>query len=454
MSADMTKAMAICKSGRLHALAEALLNGKTSLCIMSEVSNPGLSAMTKEIWVGKTDDVAEVEKCVRAFKPDFVVIGPEEPLAAGVVDKLRKLGIPAVGPAQKLAQLETSKSFTRELLARHNIPGNPEHRVFRTMTGVREYLETMPTFVIKPDGLTGGKGVKVSGEHLHSIAEAVLYCEELFVAGQPAVIIEEKLDGEEFSFQSFFDGKHIVHTIPVQDHKRARPRDTGPNTGGMGSYSCPDHLLPFLSPEDVERAGEINRLVGEKISEDLEEEYKGILYGGFMRTKDGLRVIEYNARFGDPEIMNVLPLMQTDFVDVCRAIIDGTLDQLEIRFKRLATVCKYVVPKNYPQKSTSEEEINVDDVLTLPGFGDRLRMYYASVRQDGQKLLLTGSRAVAFVGIANTLFEAERIAEQAACLVKGPVYHRKDIGTPELIQKRVDNMARITGERGRRRAAG
>jgi phosphoribosylamine--glycine ligase len=452
-----TTIVVMCKSGRLDVMAEALRSSASPviLYILSEVNNPGLEAKAKKvIHPVKTDDPDAVAKIVREINPDFVLIGPEEPLAAGVVDELRKIGVPSVGPTQKLAQLETSKSFTRELLTKYKIPGNPKHRVFRSVDGIAAYLQSLGPFVVKPDGLTGGKGVKVFGEHLHSIADAVNYCIELFESGQLAVVIEEKLDGEEFSFQSFFDGKHIIHTIPVQDHKRARDGDTGPNTGGMGSYSCPDHLLPFLTRDHVRQAGEINRLVGEAVSREIGDEYKGILYGGFMLTKDGLRVIEYNARFGDPEVMNVLPLMQADFVQVCKAIIDGTLDKLTIRFKRQATVCKYVVPTAYPQKKNGDEEIRVDATTTIPGLGDRLRMYYAAVRSQDGKLYLTGSRAVAFVGIANTLFEAEKIAEEAASLVEGPVFHRRDIGTAELIQKRVDHVRRIMGEQARERAVG
>jgi phosphoribosylamine--glycine ligase len=312
----------------------------------------------------------------------------------------------------------------------------------------------MDSFVIKPDGLTGGKGVKVSGEHFHSVEEALEYCAEIFKSVQPVVVIEEKLDGEEFSFQSFFDEKHIVHTIPVQDHKRAKDNDTGPNTGGMGSYSCADHLLPFLTRDHIRQAGEINRLVGEAVSREIGEEYKGVLYGGFMLTKDGLRVIEYNARFGDPEVMNVLPLMQADFVEVCKAIIDGTLDKLTVRFRHQATVCKYVVPKGYPGKPIRQDDISLDAAKKVPGLDERLRMYYAAVSEKNGKLYLTGSRAVAFVGIANTLFEAERIAEEAASLVEGPVFHRRDIGTAELIQKRIDHMRRIEGHLPHHRAAG
>jgi phosphoribosylamine--glycine ligase len=328
------------------------------------------------------------------------------------------------------------------------------------LDGISEHLRAIGPFVIKPDGLTGGKGVKVFGEHLHSIAQAVEYCAALLNAQPllgdrpPAVVIEDKLDGEEFSFQSFFDGKHIVHMIPVQDHKRAEVGDAGPNTGGMGSYSCPDHLLPFLTRDHVRQAGEINRRVGEAVSHEIGEDYKGILYGGFMLTKHGLRVIEYNARFGDPEVMNVLPLMDADFVEVCTAMIDGTLDRLTVRFKRQATVCKYVVPESYPRKSAVNGEIKLNAVMKLSGLNDRLRMYYASIGEKDGKLYLTGSRAVAFVGIADTLFEAEKIAEEAASLVEGPVVHRRDIGTAKLIQKRVEHMHQIMGEDKRRQAVG
>lgn len=446
---NKVKILVIGKSGRLDALLTGLFESSRSkeLYVLSEVTNPGLTAKSEQVFTGITDDLADVEICVQEVAPDFVVIGPEEPLAAGVVDKLQEMGIPCVGPTQALAKLESSKSFTRELLTKYKIPGNPEYRVFRTLEGIRDYLQVVGSFVVKPDGLTGGKGVKVFGEHLHSVAEAVAYCAELFEDGQSAVVIEEKLDGEEFSFQSFYDGKHIVHTIPVQDHKRAHEGDTGPNTGGMGSYSCADHSLPFLSPEHVQEAAEINRLVGEALLKEVGQEYKGVLYGGFMLTKSGLRVIEYNARFGDPEIMNVLPLMQADLIDVCEAIIAGTLDELSVQFKRQATVCKYVVPDGYPDMPDKRSEIQIDATGKMAERNENLRMYYAAVRQEDDRLCLTGSRALALVGSGETLLEAERIAEKAAESVAGPVFHRRDIGTPQLIQKRLDHMQQIIGER-------
>lgn len=436
------------KSGRLHAIAQALKCSTRSpeIYVLSDVENPGLSA-DAIVHVGRSDVWEDVKEFLAKLprKPDMAVIGPEEPLEVGIVDHLAAQGIPCVGPLQVLAQLESSKSFTRELFSEHGIPGNVEYKVFETTEGLQEYLHELGQFVVKPDGLTGGKGVKVFGEHLHTIAEAIEYCSEIFAGGAP-VVIEEKLDGEEFSFQSFFDGWHSAHTFPIQDHKRARDNDTGPNTGGMGSYSCPNHLLPFLTADHIREAGEINQKVGEALFKKTGERYKGILYGGFMLTRKGLRVIEYNARFGDPEAMNVLPLLETDFLEICEAIVEGTLDKVNVRFKKMATVCKYVVPNEYPAKSTSQEKIDVSRLEKLLATESGLRAYFGAVTHDGESYRLTGSRAIALLGIGATLEEAERIAEQGALAIDGPVYHRKDIGTPSLLQKRLDHMASINGQ--------
>lgn len=439
----MRKILLIGKSGRNDAIADAIARSQhpKQLYILSDVMNSSLLSKAHGVRKGRSDSPDEVASYAAEVKPDFAIIGPEEPLAAGVVDRLAKMGIPSVGPTERLAQLESSKSFTRRLLSKYQIPGNPEHRIFQSIDGMESYLRRQGSFVIKPDGLTSGKGVQVFGEHLKTIEQAVAYCRELFAAGQPAVIVEEKLDGEEFSFQSFCDGYHVVDTFPVQDHKRAGEADTGPNTGGMGSYSCEDHSLPFLRREDIEKASQINQLVCDALRKELGVPYKGILYGGFMVTKDGLRLIEYNARFGDPEVMNVLPLLETDFIDICEAIINGTLDLRSISFKRKATVCKYVVPQGYPAKPVKDVAINLQDV---PAQSEQLRVYYAAVddQPDGS-LHLTGSRALAFVGIGKNLAEAERIAEHAASSVHGPLTHRRDIGSKQLIRHRVDHMKAI-----------
>jgi phosphoribosylamine--glycine ligase len=228
--------------------------------------------------------------------------------------------------------------------------------------------------------------------------------------------------------------------VVVQDHKRAGEGDTGPNTGGMGSYSCEDHRLPFLLPGHVAEASAINAAVARALRKETGQKYKGILYGGFIATRDGIRLLEYNARFGDPETMNVLSVLETDFVDICEAIIEEKLHELPIKFQRKATVCKYVVPEGYPETPVKGARI---DLSAVPKESPSFRMYKAAVVERDGELFMTGSRAIAFVGIGGTLADAERIAEQAASSVKGPVFHRRDIGTPDLIQKRLTHMKHL-----------
>ena len=437
----MIKVLLLGKDGRTDCLAEALKTGGAGVYAMCDYRNPGLRRKAVQFRQGKTNDPAQVVDFAREVKPDLAVIGPEDPLAAGVVDRLQDLGIPCVGPTKRLAQLESSKSFTRQLLTEFGLPGNIAYQVFSSMDGLESYLRHLGEFVIKPDGLTGGKGVKVFGEHLLTIDEALQYASELLSKG--VVVVEEKLDGEEFSLQSFCDGETVVDTIPVQDHKRVWEDDTGPNTGGMGSYSGEDHSLPFLEREHLEAASQINAAVARALKDKIGQPYRGVLYGGFMLTAKGVRLLEYNARMGDPEAMNVLALLDTNFVTVCEAIVSGTLRREHVRFRTRASVCKYVVPKNYPENPAR----GAIDLERVPDESDDLRVYYAGVQEDDAgRMLLTGSRAVAFVGIGRTVSEAEVIAENGTRRVDGPVEHRKDIGSMKLLQKRVQHIKRIMAQ--------
>jgi phosphoribosylamine--glycine ligase len=442
----MTKILVLCKSGRLHAIISALKSSTrpVELYALAEVENPGLEGIAG-VRRGKTDSVEEVKAYAKEVQPDFVVIGPEEPLFAGVVNELEAIGIPCVGPKKEVARIEWSKAFARDLI-RECLPwANPRYRVFTSVAGISDFLRELGDFVIKPDGLTGGKGVKVSGDHLADISDAIAYCREVFASGHAQIVIEEKLDGEEFTLQSFCDGTRVVHTIPVQDHKRLREGDRGPNTGGMGSYSCEDHSLPFLSSDDLAAAKRANTTIASALREKTHVPYKGILYGGFMATSEGVKVVEYNSRFGDPEVMNVLPLLETDFVSICEAIIDGTLSESHVKFARKATVCKYLVPSGYPAASKSPGTI---DAVDIPQDTSGLRVFYAALhRGDGSKLELTSSRAMAFVGIGRNLGEAAQIAEAAAAKILGPVQHRKDIGSPALIQARIDHMRALRSKK-------
>jgi len=439
----MSRVLLIGNGAREHAIAEAVMRSRHQPVLFSFMkgNNPGIAALSEKITIGNYGDLDSICRFATDNRVDFAIVGPEDPLNNGAVDALKKIGIPAVGPTKKLARLETSKSFTRNLLSKYGIPGNPKFRIFTSLDGVEEFLKELDGIVVKPDGLTGGKGVMVQGDHFQTADEALKYCKEV-LAGHSSVIIDEKLEGEEFSLQCISDGKTVVATPPVQDHKRRFVDDRGPNTGGMGSYSCEDHSLPFMKRKDVEEGLSITQKVAEALYRETGEYYKGIMYAGFMITKSGLKLLEYNARFGDPEAMNILPLLRTDFIDLCRAVIDGTLERLSVEFEKKATVCKYIVPRGYglpkehPDAGTTSAKIEVGDV------GDA-RLYYASVEKRDDGLYMTTSRAIGVVGIADTLEDAEAAAERAVSAVKGPVAHRPDIGTKTLIEKRIEHMKKI-----------
>ena len=442
----MARVLLIGNGAREHAIAEAIMRSRDNPKLFSymKANNPGIASLSKRTMTGDYRDLKAINSFAAQCRIDFAVIGPEDPLNSGVVDSLKEIGVPGVGPTKDLARLETSKSFTRNLLDKYGIAGNPEFRVFSSMDGIEAYMKGLDSVVVKPDGLTGGKGVMVQGDHFRTKEEALTHCREM-LSSHRFVIVEEKLEGEEFSLQCLCDGKNVASTPPVQDHKRRFVDDKGPNTGGMGSYSCEDHSLPFMRPEDVKEGLSITREVARAIYEETGEFYKGVMYAGFMITKKGLRLLEYNARFGDPEAMNILPLLKTDFVEICAHIIQGTLDRISIEFDRKATVCKYIVPRGYglpkdhPDAASTSGKIEIGD----PG---KARLYYASVDQRADGLYLSSSRAIGIVGIAGNLAEAERIAEQAVQAVKGPVAHRPDIGTASLIEKRTQHMRILRGE--------
>jgi len=421
---------------REHAIARALKASRHPVQLLCYAShrNPGIEALAKKLVVGRLTDGESIAVFAAEENINLAIVGPEDPLNAGVADQLLAHQIPCVGPTQALARIETSKIFARELLSKYGIDANPEYRAFSSREGIREYLERLgDNYVVKYDGLMGGKGVKVSGDHLHSYEEALEYCQQLINRGK-AFLIEEKFDGEEFSLMSFCDGKHLVHMPPVQDHKRAYAGDTGPNTGGMGSYSGPKGSLPFLTNEDIATAQAFNEAVILALREECGAEYLGILYGGFMVTAQGVRLLEYNARFGDPEALNVLPLLTTDLVEICLGIVQGCLNAVTVEFQPQATVCKYAVPEGYPTDPVRGEPIDVNEIQNPE------RLFYGSVETRDRQLFELGSRAVAVVGIADTIEAAEQQAEKEINRVKGPLFHRDDIGTRDLIQKRVEHM--------------
>src|SRR3989339_756072 len=262
--------------------------------------------------------------------------------------------------------------------------------------------------IVGPDDPIGnGLADLLEAAGIATIEEGMAYAKECIEEGG-RVVVEEKLVGVEFSLLSFVSGTQVVDMPAIQDHKRAFTGDTGPNTGGMGTYTDSDHSLPFLTAEDLNRAKEINRLTAQSLLKECGEPYRGILYGGFIAVKDGIRVIEFNARFGDPEALNVLPLLSSDLVAICQAITMGELTEDLVKFEKKATVCKYIAPQSYP---VSKDQKGM--TVAFPKIPTNARLYFGDISEDKKGTLhLGGSRTAGIVGIGDSIAEAEMIAEK------------------------------------------
>jgi phosphoribosylamine--glycine ligase len=438
------KVLAVGGGAREHAIASALRRDGAKIYACMKNRNPGIARLSEEFALVNETDVDAVVRYGKMRGVDLAFIGPEAPLEAGLADALRKEGIPTVGPSREAARLETSKDFMRKLMERHRLPGAIKFLSSDSQEEIFRWLDANgPDVVVKPSGLTGGKGAKIYGEHLNSMDEVKRYCSEILggkMDGSRIVILEERLEGEEFTIQAFCDGRTVVPTPAVQDHKRAYDGDKGPNTGGMGSYSDSNHVLPFLTKENYSEGLDIIRRVNEAMRSDGLD-YRGVIYGQFMLTRDGPRVVEFNARFGDPEAMNVLTIIGNSFLGVAEGVATGTLSN-ECRFAPEATVCKYVVPEGYGTKPMSGQRIEVDEEKIRRGGAT---IYYAAVNETEEGIFTTSSRSIGIVGTGRSIEEAENICESALVYVKGRVFVRHDIGKKELIKKRIEHMSRLRG---------
>jgi phosphoribosylamine--glycine ligase len=412
----VTRVLLIGNGAREHAIAVSLVRSGIELHAHMEQRNPGIASIAKKVTIGS---IIDPKKIPDLFGIDYVFIGPEAPLASGVSNFVIAQGVPCIGPNQAAGMIETSKSFARIIIDQTTPQANPQHAVARSLDDLRKFEKKIgvENMVVKPNGLTGGKGVKIFGEHLTSREQLEKYAIGLLTdAG--VVVLEEKLRGMEFTLQSFADGTHLEFMPIVRDYKRAYEGDKGPNTGSMGSYSTSTHDMPYLTTEDVETAKNIMNATLIGIKKKTGSAFKGILYGQFMKTQEGIKVIEYNARFGDPEVMNVLSVMSSSLDDVCQKIIDGNLGN--IQFENKATVCIYVVPEGYPGEAVKDSSIAVDP-------GGVCDLFYASVYEKDGQLFTTNSRAIGVLGKGNTVSEARERAYQDVRRIRGRVQFRKDI---------------------------
>lgn len=430
---------------REHALGIQLHRSGAELAIASPTENPGLAEIAR--WAVRTpverpEPLVEIARNCRA---ELAVIGPEAPLAGGVADALRAEGIPVFGPGRAGARIESSKRWCREFLSRNGIHVSPRTAPATTAGELdRAIGEVGEPFVLKPVSLTSGKGVLVQGADFATKEEGVSHGRRMLAGeGGPrgGILVEERLEGEEFSLMAFVVDGRIYPMPAVQDYKRALEGGGGGNTGGMGSYSQRDHRLPFLSTTDWESAVGILRATAQALAKEGIS-YRGVLYGGFMLTARGPRLLEYNARFGDPEALNVLTQYEPgDFTGLLHDIASGIPPVNPPTFRQRATVVKYVVPEGYGGSPQVGAVVEYDPVA-IEDAGVHLLMGAVSPAGPGRVRLGT-SRGLALVGEASAIWEASERVEEALHAVKGSYYVRHDIATKADLARRVEHMRQL-----------
>ena len=387
---------------------------------------------------------------------DFGIVGPEQPIINGVRDLVEKeTGIPMVCPTKEYA-IEGSKVAQRLLFQAAEPSLNPRFKVFdpKEYTSVKNaqrevwrWLDTLDNQVaVKPDGVTAGKGVGVWGDHFQTRQDLFEHFLSNYKYGP--VIIEEKVFGEESSFQAFCDGKHLVPLPETRDYKRAFDGDKGPNTGGMGSYKDKLKWLPFMTSRDFDgEARAMNRIFRRLKGRGSNPGLRGFpFYGAFMHTGRGAKILEINSRPGDPEIMNILPVLEDDFVELCFKILEGTLTSVRMASK--ASVVTYMVPPTYGGKTkvySGDKKVHLEQAYKLSEkYEGRLRVYPGSLELRNGATYSLSSRTVAVVGIADEIDEARRLSLEGIRSVKGSaLWHRQDIASEESIERSVTHMTKL-----------
>lgn len=420
--------LVIGSGGREHALAWKIAQSPLVEKVYGAPGNPGIDRLEKGACINVgVNDFEALDTYIEAEGIDLTVVGPEVPLVHGIVDFLEERGKRVFGPSKKAAQLEGSKSFAKEFMARHGIP-TAESRTFDDLQEALAYVRSQPApIVIKADGLAAGKGVTVAVSQAE--AEAAIYAamaEGAFGEAGARVVVEEYLTGEEASILAFCDGRTVKPLASSQDHKPVGENDEGPNTGGMGAYSPAPVVTDALMEEIV-----WDVLV--PTSAGMAKEgmpYKGILYAGLMITENGPKVIEYNVRFGDPETQAILPRMETDLVPALLACCNGTLDSCEIRYSPRPCVSVVMASEGYPGVYAKAKEITgVDEAEAL----EDVAVFAAGVKRKGDQLFSSGGRVLNVTALGNTQRAAMEKAYQAvSCIHFEGAFYRRDIGAKAL----------------------
>lgn len=420
------KILLVGSGGREHSLAWKIR--QSSLCEKLYIApgNPGMAALGDLVEV-KANDVTGIVRIAKDLGVGLVVVGPEDPLAAGVVDALKEAGIKAFGPSRAGAQLEADKAFSKKMMRDAAIP-TAEGRVFTTLKSAIGFIETRTEpLVVKAAGLAKGKGVLICADPVEALdAVRDIMEKKIFGDAGNTVVIEERLDGPEISLLAFVDGSHAYLLEGAQDHKRIGEGDTGPNTGGMGAFSP----APLLTDNVVEK---VQREVIVPLMDSLkrnEIEYRGILYTGLMLTAGGPKVLEFNARFGDPECQALMVRLQSDLVEVMLATIDGKLDEVELRWDPRVAVCVVLASEGYGWKPDEQVKKGAEIFgLEEAGKVADVQVFQAGTALAGGKLVTNGGRVLGVTALGDTLEEARKKAHEAIGKIRFEgMQWRKDIG--------------------------
>ncbi len=420
------KVLVIGSGGREHALAWKISQSKNVDKIYCAPGNAGISGLAECVNI-KSDNISELKKFAADKKIDLTIVGPEAPLAAGIVDEFKKENLKIFGPSKAAARLEGSKIFAKEMMKKFNVPT----AAFAEFTDEREAIKYLQDssfpIVVKADGLAAGKGVVVASE-FGEAEEAVhrMLVEKEFGEASSRIIIEECLVGQEASILAFSDGVHFKVMQSAQDHKRVFDNDMGPNTGGMGAYSP----APVVTDKILE---EVEEKVFRRMIDGMRGEgtpFAGVLYAGIMITKDGPKVLEFNVRFGDPETQPILMRLKTDLVDIIEHILDGRLDETAIEWDEKAAVCVVLASKGYPGEYEKGKAIlGLDEAKALK---DAVVFHAGTSLKDG-KIVTSGGRVLGVTAAADTIEPAISRAYGVVRMISfDGMHYRSDIGRKAL----------------------
>ncbi len=414
------KVLIVGSGGREHALAWKVLQSPRLSRLFIAPGNAGTAEESHNVPV-RAEDTAALVSFAGKEEIDLVIVGPEAPLAAGLADELRTAGVRVFGPSKAAAEIESSKAFAKAFMARHNIPTARYAALANFYEAIGHLLKVDYPVVIKASGLAAGKGVIVPDcvDDAEAALRAIMVEREFGAAGEQ-VVIEERLTGEEVSVLAFTDGVTVRPMPPAQDHKRLRDGDLGPNTGGMGAYApapiCPPALVEDIRCTVLQPAVDSLRVEGRP--------FVGVLYAGLMLTHDGPRVLEFNCRFGDPETQAILPLLDSDLLDITEACAHGRLAEMDLRWKEGAAACVVLASEGYPGKYASGREVH-----GLDSTFEKAVIFHAGTRREGDKVVTAGGRVLGVTGRGNDLETAIAAAYDAVRQIRFEgMQYRHDIG--------------------------